>query len=80
MGDNLAIVGLNYLVVSLFDVLMSNSIPGKPFYDMVKALIVVGKLFGQWLIGVRIPPKSCKIKSERVSFPPKDPQHLWCYL
>jgi len=82
MGDNLVIIGLNDLVVSLLDVTMSNSIPGKPFYDMVKALLtfVDGKLFGHQLIEVRRPPKSCKIKSERVSFPPKDPQRLWCYL
>jgi len=80
MGDNLVIIGPNYFVISLLDVTMSNSIPGKPFYDMVKALFVVGKLFGRRPIGVSLPPKSCKIESEQVSFPPKDPQHLWCYL
>ena len=49
MSDNLVIMGLNYLVVSLLNVTMSNSIPGKPFYDMVKALFVVRKLFGRRL-------------------------------
>jgi hypothetical protein len=81
MGDNLVIIGLNYLVVSLLDVtVMSNSIFGKPFYDMVEALFVVGELFRHQPIGIRILPKSHKIKSERVSFPPKNPQHLSCYL
>ena len=76
MGDNLVIIGLNYLVVSLLNVTMPNPILGKPLYDMVKALFGVGELFGHRPIGVHILPKSCKIKSERVSFPPKDPQHL----
>jgi hypothetical protein len=47
MGEHLVIIGLNYLVVSLLDVTISKSIPGKPFYDMVKALCVVNKFFGR---------------------------------